>query len=222
MLDQSTVAMLDGANYSDFGHGTMTAGIVHLFAPTTKIMPLKAFHADGSGQLSDVIRAIYYASQHGANVISMSFDVPTYSPEMTNAVNYANRNGLILVASAGNDGEQIQVFPSALSGVIGVASTNNQNARSSFSNYGSADVWVAAPGEGIVTTYPFGTYAAGWGTSFSAPQVAGTAALLLNVSPACNQSCAQSAIGHALSLTPDLNHGLLQVDQALQARQQAQ
>jgi len=44
--------------------------------------------------------------------------------------------------------------------------------RSSFSNYGDAVVWVAAP-ESIVTTYPFSTYAAGWGTSFSAPFVSG-------------------------------------------------
>ena len=48
---------------------------------------------------------------------------------------------------------------------VGVASTNDLDMRSSFSNYGNAVVWVAAPGEGIVTTYPFSTYAAGWGTS---------------------------------------------------------
>jgi len=63
---------------------------------------------------------------------------------------------------------------------MGVASTTDQDTRSSFSNFGMI-VWVAAPGEAIVTTYPFNTYAAGWGTSFSAPFVSGGAALLHNL-----------------------------------------
>ena len=53
----------------------MVAGIVHLVAPTAKIMPLKAFHADGTSNLSDIIRAIYYAADHGVNVLSMSFSM---------------------------------------------------------------------------------------------------------------------------------------------------
>jgi len=73
-LDQSSTSILD-STLAEFGHGTMTAGIVHLIAPTAKIMPLKAFRADGSSNLSDIIRAIYYAADHGANVISMSFSL---------------------------------------------------------------------------------------------------------------------------------------------------
>src|SRR5579863_8641184 len=62
VLDQSTVAVLDGnPEYSDFGHGTMTAGIIHLVAPQAKILPLKSFQANGSGYNSDILRAIYYA-----------------------------------------------------------------------------------------------------------------------------------------------------------------
>ena len=59
VLDQSTVALVDGP--SAFGHGTMVAGIVHLVAPTSYIIPLKAFTADGTGYTSDIIRAVYYA-----------------------------------------------------------------------------------------------------------------------------------------------------------------
>ena len=59
VLDQRTVAVLDGSGYTAFGDGTMTAGIVHLVAPQAKIMPLKAFNADGTGYDSDVLRAIY-------------------------------------------------------------------------------------------------------------------------------------------------------------------
>ena len=56
-----------------FGHGTMVAGIVHLVAPTAQIMPLKAFTADGTSRTFDIVRAIYYAVDHGARVINMSF-----------------------------------------------------------------------------------------------------------------------------------------------------
>ncbi len=56
VLDQRTVAVLDGSQYAAFGHGTMTAGIVHLVAPQAKIMPLKAFRANGTGYDSDILR----------------------------------------------------------------------------------------------------------------------------------------------------------------------
>lgn len=181
VLDQSSVAVLDGNQYSDFGHGTMTAGLIHLVAPQAGIMPLKAFQANGTGYDSDILRAIYYAVAHGAKVINMSFNYTNYSQELAEAVNYATRHGLICVAAAGNDGEQATVYPAALNNVIDVASTSNEDTPSSFSNYGAPPVWLAAPGEGVMTTYPFGTYAAGWGTSFSTPLVSGTAALLTSM-----------------------------------------
>lgn len=75
MLDQRTAAMVDGTQYVAFGHGTMVAGILHLVAPTAQILPLKSFHADGSANLSDILRAIYYAADNDANVINMSFNL---------------------------------------------------------------------------------------------------------------------------------------------------
>jgi subtilisin family serine protease len=196
VLDQSTVAVLDGPQYEAFGHGTMTAGIIHLVAPQAKILPLKAFQADGTGYDSDILRAIYYAVGHGAKVINMSFNYTTYSQELANAVSYATQSGVICVAAAGNSGEQATVYPAALNGVIDVASTSNSDAPSSFSNYGAPPVWLAAPGEGVMTTYPFATYAAGWGTSFSTPFVTGTTALL--VSSLSTQVNAQSSISLGL------------------------
>lgn len=216
VLNQSSAAVLDGGQYSAFGHGTMTAGIVHMVAPTAKIMPLKAFSADGTGYLSNIIQATYYAAQHDAKVISMSFSFSSSSTEMANAINYANGRGVICVASAGNDGQDELVYPAALSNVMGVASTSDYDTRSSFSNYGP-DVWVAAPGEGIVSTYPYGTYAAGWGTSFSAPFVSGTAALLVNVSTGVNQQSAAAAIAHAKWISSDMGNGRLDTYQAVQS-----
>src|SRR5260370_29309591 len=91
MVNQSTAAVLDqfsGTNlsqpqYAAFGHGTMVAGIVHLVAPTAQIMSLKAFRADGSGYLSEVVHAIYFATQNCANIINITSSFPPYSHTMS-------------------------------------------------------------------------------------------------------------------------------------------
>src|SRR5260370_17582435 len=83
VLDQSTAAVLDGnSQYAAFGHGTMVMGIIHLVAPTAMLMPLKAFHSDGTALLSDILRAIYYGVQNNANVSKMSFDTTANSTEL--------------------------------------------------------------------------------------------------------------------------------------------
>ena len=51
----------------------MAAGLIHLVAPNSQLMPLKAFAADGTGSESDIVRAIYYAADHGANVVDIEF-----------------------------------------------------------------------------------------------------------------------------------------------------
>jgi subtilisin family serine protease len=218
VLDQRTVAVLDGSQYSSFGHGTMTAGIVHLVAPQAKIMPLKSFNANGTAYDSDILRAIYYAVKNGAKVLNMSFDYTSYSPELANAIKYANNNGVVLVASAGNDGRQTVVYPGGLPSVIDVASTSNSDVQSVFTNYGAPPVWMAAPGEGVVTTYPWGTYAAGWGTSFSTPFVAGTAALMLGTNGNCTSANVASGLAHAVNISdPQLGHGRLDTYKAVQS-----
>jgi subtilisin family serine protease len=218
ILDQSSAAILDGGPYSAFGHGTMTTGLVHLVAPRAKILPLKAFTSSGTGYLSNIVAALYYAVQHQANVVNMSFDVSSPSAALNQAISYANQNGLILVAAAGNESTSAPVYPAALnSSVMGIASTSDADQLSSFSNYGSTDVWIAAPGEYVISTYPGGTYASASGTSFSSPLVAGTAALLLQAKPSLTPSAASSALSHAIHLTPNLNHGRLDAYGAVSA-----
>jgi subtilisin family serine protease len=242
-LDHSTVAVLDGgggnpeyvspwtaavvspagaaalntSRYAAFGHGTMVAGIVHLVAPTANILPLKAFSSDGTGYASNIIRAVYFAIAQRSKVVSMSFSFSSSSSAMSDAIQYANNNGIICVAAAGNEGEKIRVYPASFHQVMGVASTSNSDTLSTFSNYGSQVEWVAAPGENIVSTYPFGTYASSSGTSFSTPFVSGTVALLANVNDSINQSSAANAIGHARYISPQLNRGLLDTYQAVES-----
>lgn len=224
VIDQSTAGVVDQQQYSAFGHGTMTAGIVHLVAPNAQLMPLKAFNADGTGYESDVLRAIYYAVNHQAKVINMSFEFATPSLELANAINYATSKKVICVGSAGNDSSVTLVYPAGLPNVIDVASTSNTNSPSSFSNYGTPPVWLSAPGEAVMTTYPFGTYAIGWGTSFSAPFVSGTVALMASATPGnsdlLNQATAAQALSHAHPIPQtQYGFGVLDTYQAVQAWQ---
>jgi len=214
ILDQSSTSILD-STLAEFGHGTMTAGIVHLVAPTAKIMPLKAFRADGSSNLSDIIRAIYYGADHGANVISMSFSMAQPSPGLQAAVQYALNKNVIMIASSGNDGLKTLVYPASYGGVQGIGSSTNSDLRSVFSNYGSGVVTFAAPGEGVITTYPGGNYAAGWGTSFSTPMFAGAAALVLQARPASKPGDITNALSKTREIGSDMGYGRIDLYQSL-------
>jgi len=219
ILDQSTASILDTRQVPrTFGHGTMVAGIIHLVAPTARIMPLKAFEADGTASLFEILRAIYYAVDHGAKVINMSFSTEQRSAELKLAIKYAASHGVVCVSSAGNNGAKLRVYPAAFDDVLGVGSTSNLDARSTFSNFGGQVVTLAAPGEGIITTYPGGHYAAAWGTSFSAAFVSGGAALLLQVNTRTNQEAAADALEENAKELPDrlgLGEGRIDLYRAL-------
>ena len=214
ILDQSTSGILEGVAPQEFGHGTMVAGVVHLVAPTAKIMPLKAFHSDGSSKLSDIINAIYYAADNGANVISMSFSMSTPSPALQTAIQYALGKNVAVIAASGNDGLKTLVYPASFGGVEGIGSTSNTDVRSTFSNYGSGVTMFAAPGEGVITTYPGSNYAAAWGTSFSTPFVAGAASLVLQARPASKPGDIINALSKAKQIS-DLGYGRIDFYQAL-------
>jgi subtilisin family serine protease len=220
ILDQSTDSILDRNRSrlpSAFGHGTMVAGLIHLVAPTAKLMPVKVFSSNGTSTLSNIVSGIRWAVDHGADVINMSFSSTQSSQELQSAIAYANSKGVICIASVGNDGKQNPpVFPAGYhSQVIAVASTNNQNIRSTFSDYGNTLVDVAAPGEGIVTLYPGNNYAEGWGTSFSTPLVTGGAALLVQLGRNnVNVVQADQAISQAIPTGQGLGAGELDLFQA--------
>lgn len=211
-------------NPMDFhGHGTHCAGIASAVtdnntgvagtAWSCKIMALRAGYktSDGSGSLpdSDSSEALYYAADEGADVISMSWGAIISSNVVSTAIQYALNKGCVLVAAAGNKGQDMKNYPAALPGVIAVAASDQNDKRAWFSNYG---LWVdiAAPGKDIYSTiYGSGTHNDTYtnmdGTSMSTPFVAGAAALILSENPGLTANAVSSLL---LDYADDINWGL--------------
>jgi subtilisin family serine protease len=177
-LDQSSASFLDATNPAH-GHGTLVAGILVAVAPGAMIMPVRAFDDHGQSDQFTIAKAIRWAVDHGADVINMSFGTDSDSKVLKDAIEYASRNGVTLIGSAGNENSQAAQFPAAYDKVVSVAATDLWDMKTSFSNYGGS-IDVAAPGSAIIAPYPGGYYAVVAGTSFAAPLVSGEAALLLS------------------------------------------
>jgi flagellar hook assembly protein FlgD len=187
-------AVKPGSGVRDLvGHGTGVASIaaaatgngVGISGAGYDSALLVAKVADRTGRIftDDLAAGIVWAADSGADVINLSLGGPTSDGLEKAAVDYAQRKGALVVAAAGNDGTTTRQFPAALPGVLGVgATTVNGAARASFSSYGPW-VDVAAPGRSIVLASPGGGYERADGTSFSAPLVAGEAALLAAFRP---------------------------------------
>jgi subtilisin family serine protease len=178
-LDQSTASFLDASNPAH-GHGTLVAGILAGVAPQAMIMPIRAFDDQGQSDPYTLAKAIRWAVDNGADVINMSWGTSDDYKVIKDAIDYANRNGVTLVTSGGNDNTQTPQYPEAYDQVISVAATDLWDLKASFSNYGDK-IDVSAPGVSIIAPYPGGYYAVVSGTSFSAPMVSAEAALLRSI-----------------------------------------
>ncbi|MEP7340786.1 MAG: S8 family serine peptidase, partial [Acidobacteriota bacterium] len=147
------------------------------------ILPLKALDATGSGAISDVVEAMDFAVAHGAAVINCSFGTSGFSQSLLDAINRAATAGVLVVASAGNSGQDLTnapYYPAGYSAgnLISVAATTNYDQLAGFSNYSATLVQIAAPGVDVLTTTPGGNYGLISGTSAAAPLVVGVAGLL--------------------------------------------
>ncbi|KES03378.1 peptidase S8 [Streptomyces toyocaensis] len=177
----------------EVGHGTKVAGIIAArpregtgfvgLAPNATVIPIRQNDADSSGDSGTMARAIDHAVARGADVVNISQDTTkplSATSALAEAVRKAIARNVVVVASAGNDGLDGKVkntYPAAFDGVLAVASSDRNNERAAFSQPGDF-VGVAAPGVDIVSTVPGGGQCTDSGTSFSAPFVAGVAALL--------------------------------------------
>lgn len=179
-LDQSSAGFLDGLGKPAYSHGTLTVGVIAAIAPDAMIMPLRAFDDEGSSDLFTLAKAVRYAATQGAQVINMSFGTLENSKALKNSVDYARNRAVVLIASAGNNNTSVPQYPAAWSGVLTTAATDLSDTKASFSNYGTF-VFADAPGVNLILPYPNGYYAMVSGTSFSAPEVAATAALIRSI-----------------------------------------
>ena len=186
------------------GHGTMVTGIIAASANNgigvagvgwaAKVRPVKVLDDTGSGTDATVINGINWAVKNGVRVINMSLGGEGDNPVLHDAVANAVAKGVVVVVAAGNDGSPVLQYPAAYPEVLAVGATNDGGALTSFSSFGN---WVdiAAPGWNITSTGPraltpptYLPYWSGSGTSFSAPIVAGVAALVRNKWPTLTPS----------------------------------
>lgn len=177
----------------DVGHGTKVAGIIAArprkgtgfvgLAPEATIIPIRQNDEKNSGKSDTMAKAIDWAVAKGADVINISQDTTQRldtDSDMGVSIAKAIEKKIVVVASAGNDGMDgkfKKTYPAAFPGVLAVASSDRNNERAAFSQAGPM-VGVAAPGVDMVSTVPGGGQCVDNGTSFSAPYVAGVAALL--------------------------------------------
>ena len=173
----------DGLFDEAFGHGTHIAGIIHLVAPDAKLMPLRVLNADGNGNIFVIAEAIQFAVDHGADVINLSLGSPQESDLMDDILKeIIAQQDVVVVAAAGNLGNDSKQFPASEDGILAVTAINEQSKKSDFANFGDW-VDVSAPGEAISSAFPVSDHATWSGTSMAVPFVAGHAALVQSAVP---------------------------------------
>ncbi|MBI3231572.1 MAG: S8 family serine peptidase, partial [Candidatus Doudnabacteria bacterium] len=202
-------------NSDDNGHGTLIAGILGATANNQagvagtnwriSLMPIKALDQNGRGDTAKVAEGIVWAVDNGGQIINLSLDGIAFGhdPVLSEAITYAFRKNAIIVSAAGNDSvtettnlDINPVFPicedNGLNMVIGVGASDQNDFKTSFSNYGKNCIDVIAPGKRILSTinhdpvtkiYSANSYAYASGTSLATALVAGQAALLKALYP---------------------------------------
>ena len=202
------------------GHGTFVAAEIaeetnnHVgltgLAYGAKIMPVRVLDSAGEGEASTIAEGVVFAAKHGAQVINLSLEfspgvTASDIPELIEAIRYAHRRGVLIVAAAGNEGHAAIAYPARAPDVVSVGATTEHGCLASYSNYGST-LSLVAPGGGPDADLPgdpnchpeepsgqdifqvtftgssprvFGIPGGYEGTSMATPEVAATGALVI-------------------------------------------
>jgi len=210
----------EGWTEAGISHGTMVAGVIAARGNNgmgvsgvtwqAQIMALRVLNDRGEGKINDVVRAIDYAINNGADIINLSFVNFSYNEGLQEAIRRAHGAGVIIVAAAGNEQaagvgyntDNTPVYPACYDGdlgenmVIGVAATDALDQKASFSSYGHRCVDISAPGISFFSTVTAGSvsndvqliYDGYWsGTSLATPLVSATLALIMQANPELSQ-----------------------------------
>ncbi len=181
---------------SNYSHGTIVAGVIVDNTPSNIKIKSYNFYYYNNGTTSTLATEISAATDDkiGVDVINMSLGNYAKKQSVEEAVEKAIEKGIVIVASAGNDGvDAYNHYPSNYPDVISVAAFNSSNepwsnpSKGTKTNYGES-IDISAPGSSIKTTLPGGGYGTNGGTSMATPFVAAAAAILKstnkNLSPA--------------------------------------
>ena len=213
------------------GHGTEVSGIIAAntnnnqgiagVSWNTKVLSYKITDDFGQARVSTVVTALQDAAAKGAKIIHISLSTNQFSQTLKNAIKEAQDAGLLIVSTAGNTATEELRYPAAFDGVIGVGATNELKTLESYSTKGE-HVALVAPGASIYTTTAGSIYEEVSGTSFSAPQVTGAAALVWSIAPKLsNKEVREILINSAEDLGQsgkdlEYGYGLLNIEKALE------
>jgi subtilisin family serine protease len=206
-----TFDTIDGSG-KPHSHGTAIAGLIAAHArlmgsaPAARILAVRAFDATGTGSEGstfNILKGLDWAAVNGARVINMSFAGPS-DPAIRRDMEAAYKNAIVLIAAAGNAGPKSPpLYPAADPYVIAVTATDSEDKIFAGSNRG-AYIAMAAPGVDILAAAPDGAYQIQSGTSFSAAELSGIAALMIERRPNLTPSAIRSILSStAKPLTPE-------------------
>ncbi|MED4302003.1 S8 family serine peptidase [Geobacillus stearothermophilus] len=211
------VSFVEGSNFNvdENGHGTHVAGIIGSLinnegivgvAPSVELYSVKVLDSAGNGSYSSIIKGIEWAIDNNINIINMSLGGFEYSAALEEAINLAYDNNILIVASAGNTGEQM-TYPAKYEKVISVGAVDGNNNKAVFSSVGE-ELDVVAPGVNIKSTFTNGSYAVKSGTSMAAPHATGVLALIWGKNLAVDNEVIQGLLNYsALGLGDNFSYG---------------
>ena len=212
-------ALFDRSIEDEHGHGTHVAGIIAKNTPHLRIIPIKTLNKNGNGDLYAFIRGLYYAIDHRADVINMSFGITSDNEMVREAVNEAISNDISIIAASGNNGSAHLLYPANYEDVISVGAYDQNEVKAQFSQYGDHLDFVA-PGVDIWSSWLGGEYKLESGTSMATPFISKTVALIKSINPNLSATEIQEILITSASplkgeTVQTIGHGKVNVDMAL-------